>query len=413
MADPVDDSQDQYLQSVLQGQPGPDDMAPPSQAPQQSDPTQVSGVTVAPDPSTQQGINYSAPDIQASQNNLKAAMQSPSMQAPGGSANPGVWGLLPQGMQHGTLRNVLGALGDAFLVGSGHQAQYTPRMERQQEGLAMASYPDHPEISRGLLGMTGAPDSIKDVIGLQENQNNVDLHKDQLASQTQYRQDRQDAINANNASLDAARKATAANQTSTQIRQLIPQVTGRANTSQNLGEYTTKWQQADALAKHLDPTSDATKAFGLVAPEMWSPGMQQGLTAEQQQLTADKASGRDTTQRGQDLNYKGKIGSASISAGQRSATAAKGMGERDAGLLNQANQPGGLAAMSDTDQARVKYLTTKGSGGSTRPPLTDAAKAAAANGPGGKQPQQQYSQVHTYPSGKKAGWNGKQWVPIQ
>jgi hypothetical protein len=44
--------------------------------------------------------------------------------AQGGGGNPGIYGLLPPNLQHGTLRNILGAIGDAFLVGSGREPTY-------------------------------------------------------------------------------------------------------------------------------------------------------------------------------------------------------------------------------------------------------------------------------------------------
>ncbi len=44
--------------------------------------------------------------------------------AQGDDGNPGIYGLLPPNLQHGTLRNILGAIGDAFLVGSGREPTY-------------------------------------------------------------------------------------------------------------------------------------------------------------------------------------------------------------------------------------------------------------------------------------------------
>lgn len=401
-------AQDEYLQSVLQGAPAPADASPaPADAPaaptDNAQPTQVAGVDVAAQ--RPQGLNFQAPDSVADANNVRQALQNPAYQPQGGGANPGVWGLLPQNMQHGTLRNVLGALGDAFLVGSGHQTQYEPRMERQQEGLAMSDYAEHPEFAINRMAATGTPDAMKNAVALQENQNNVDMHKDQLASQQQYRQDRTDQIAANNASLAAAREANAANQRNSQLRQFMPQVGGMMNSATDQATYATRYQQADNLAKRFGGTA---ADFGLVPPEMWTKDMApQGVTAGQQVNSQDKAAGRATSERDTDVRAGATIRAAGIGAGQRANTAAQGMGANDARIMRDASDKG-VQNLTAADQARYTYLTTKGSGAAklTIPGLTVGAGAKGAGG------NAQYSQIHTYPSGRKAGWNGKQWVPI-
>jgi hypothetical protein len=405
MADPQDTSADDYLQSVLQGAPAPADAAPAPMdatqaAPDPAAPTAVSGITVAPQakPDGSVGMNYQAPDLAASANSVKQAMNSSAFQPQGGGANPGVWGLLPPNMQHGTLRNVLGALGDAFLVGSGKQAQYEPRMERQQEGLAMADYDEHPELSRGLLGATGAPDAVKDVIGLQENQNNLQLHKDQLTQQNQYRNDQlqirqqqvQDALKSRNDNV---------------VARLTPQIGGLASRAQTPQDYATAYSQAEKIAQRVGPDYHATD-FGLVDPTDWKPGMVQGTTAGQQLNSADKGAQRGVSVQNNTATNRARIQAAGITAGSKLPTEAS---QVDA-IRQKVNsgQP-----LSPGDQA-VWDKQTNIKKSSSAVPLTDAAKAAAANGPkpapGG---QQQYSaaQAAGLPKGTHfQGQDGKWYI---
>src|ERR1700761_322281 len=106
---------------------------------------------------------------------LRQAVQN-DYAPPGGynSKDSGLYGLLPQGLQHGTLRSILGHLGDAFLVGTGHQAIYQPRADRLAEGNAMAGYDQNPEAAIQRLAATGAPDAMKDADQLQTNKNATD-----------------------------------------------------------------------------------------------------------------------------------------------------------------------------------------------------------------------------------------------
>lgn len=50
-----------------------------------------------------------------------------------GGSNPGLWGLLPQKDQYNPVRDTLGAIGDALLVGGGGQPQYARRKQMYEE----------------------------------------------------------------------------------------------------------------------------------------------------------------------------------------------------------------------------------------------------------------------------------------
>ncbi|HEX4197451.1 MAG TPA: hypothetical protein VHZ26_08415 [Caulobacteraceae bacterium] len=53
--------------------------------------------------------------------------------AQNGADNPGLWGLLPQDKQYNPLRDTLGAIGDALLVGGGRQPEYAQRKQVYEE----------------------------------------------------------------------------------------------------------------------------------------------------------------------------------------------------------------------------------------------------------------------------------------
>jgi hypothetical protein len=246
------------------------------------------------------GINYN--------NSQAATAVNNALQGDGGhGANNGLYGLLPQSMQHGTLRNFLGALGDAFLVGSGHQPQYQPRMDRQAMGNAMAGMnindPSSVAAAVQRIAATGAP-------GAAELADKVQQQAEQAALRQQYMQYNQ----------DYREQITGAKDQNILARR-SPAWSGFANSAPSNSIYSQRFAQAEAAAQKLGKDYHA-EDFGLLPPDQWQPGMTaQGLTSNQQQVSSDKAAQRQTSERETDVNAKSRLGAAGINAGGHIAAA--------------------------------------------------------------------------------------------
>lgn len=315
----------------------------------------------------------------------------------GGSANPGIYGLLPANLQHGTLRNVLGALGDAFLVGSGHQAQYEPRMERQEVGQAMAGYnPDDPDSVQAAIqrvASTGAPGSTEMADQLQKNYNDIQLRKQIMEQNNWYKQQ---MINDRNQNI---------------LRQMSAQAQGDLSRATSSSDYAQRLARWDAKVKALDPSMDAATAFAAPAAADWKPGALDylGMTSNQQQQASDKEAQRKQSQT-----------NAEIAAGSRVRAAGIGAGAHESVGAMQANKP--------TEATMIHSIADKVNKGIPLQPGEQAIwnryqhgtrttrslpAGLTPNAGGGPPAAQHYTHVAVNPHGNKVGWNGQQWVPIK
>lgn len=254
------------------------------------------GYHTAQDPTMVEGVDVVAPrrQQQASPDEMSAPPQSSggnrydnradvdalhqwvqNNQPQGGSVNPGIFGLLPQGAQHGTLRNVLGALGDAFLVQSGNKPVYRERMERQQMGDAMAGYDNDPQAAIQRVGATGATGAPEMADKMQQNYNNLALHRDQLA-----------ALQANRDAQNQARQQGI-------YARLTPMAQGMVSAAKDQGDYIQRYQNLDRRVKMMDPSASAADAFGIPEPDDWAQTPGYGMSSNQQQQAADRAANRD------------------------------------------------------------------------------------------------------------------------
>lgn len=245
------------------------------------DPTTVEGVDVvaprrqaaAPDVSTPPQSTSNRYDNRADVDALHQWVQNNQPQ--GGSTNPGIFGLLPQGAQHGTLRNVLGALGDAFLTQAGDKPRYRNHMENQQLGDAMAGYDHDPQaaIQRvAATGVDGAPDMADK---MQTNFNNLQLHRDQLA-----------ALQANRDAQNQARQQAI-------YTRLTPMAQGMVSGAKGSDDYAQRYANLDRRVKMMDPNASAADAFGIPEPQDWEQTPGYGMTSNQQQQASDRAANRD------------------------------------------------------------------------------------------------------------------------
>lgn len=351
-----------------------------------------------PDPGTPQtaqppGLNYNNTGaVQAVQGALG---DEPTPQ--GGSANPGIYGLLPAKLQHGTLRNILGALGDAFLVGGGGQAQYGPRMERQQIGEAMAGYdPNDPQSVQAAIqrvAATGGPGSIEVADQLQKNANDLALRKATMENTAVYRQGMTNDRNQN------------------VFNRQAPTVIGAIRGITDPQKYQAMYNLWDQRAKSVDPMSDASTAYGIPRPEEWSPGSvdsMYGMTSNQQQQTGDRALQRDVSVGNNRASNAARVQAAGISGGAHIAAA--GVSNQRASEANFNNDYTAKRAAGQTttpeEDARFAHNTQVSRSARRAPPASSTVHPASGGG-GGFQEGRVYTDAH----GNRAKYSNGHWVP--
>lgn len=323
------------------------------------------------------GLNYNNSQAASAVDN--ALLGEPALR--GGMANPGVYGLLPQGLQHGTLRNMLGALGDAFLVGSGAQPQYEPRMQRQEIGRALAGYdPNDPQSVQAAIqrvASTGAAGSPEIADQLQKNFNDIQLRKSLAQQNANYKQQ-----------MIQARNDNLFNRMNPVAQADLAQATSAEDYQNRLA----RWNQR---IKAIDPSADAITAFGV--PEQYTPGSisaTSGMTNQQITQHQDRQSQQAVSMRNADVNANSRIKAAGVSAGSRNyATDVNADRPTSAnilqGLIEKQNSG---QSLTPAEQAAFNHMTQTGKrsaglpagltvGGGGIPTLTPAqAHALAAKG---------------------------------
>lgn len=275
----------------------------------------------------------------------------------GGMANPGLYGILPQGLQHGTLRNMLGALGDAFLVGSGHQAQYEPRMQRQEIGRAMAGYdPNDPAATQAAIqriASTGAAGSPEMADKLEQNFQSAQLRKQLMEQNNNYKQQ---TIQARNDSL---------------FNRMNPVAQADLAQAKDADDYKARLARWNTRLKAIDPSQDAVTAFGV--PEEFTPGgvaSTAGMTNQQITQHGDRQSGQDTSRRNTDVRAGATIKAAGISAGSRNYATDVGADKPTSanilqGLIDKQNKG---EKLTSSEQAAFDHMTQVSKKGRSLPP---------------------------------------------
>jgi len=242
------------------------------------DPSQTVTVT-AHKPTQALQTNYdNTSDLQA----IQAVQQKQAAMGLGNndpSANPGIWGLLPQGMQHGTLRNIVGALGDAFLISSGHQPMYQQRLQREAIANAQVGMQNDPGAAASRVAATAAPGADTMANQMVEQQNQMKLRQQMMEQQNVYRQ----------SVVDARRQSI--------LSQMQPKAGGLVQGAKDSTDYAQRYALADAMAKRVDPNTNATEAFGLPLPEAWTPGSTDTVGATTGQVMHNETSNASIQER--------------------------------------------------------------------------------------------------------------------
>lgn len=348
----------------------------------------------APQDTTPPGLNYNNSGA------VNAVQQALSGAPPrGGMANPGVYGLLPAHLQHGTLRNVLGALGDAFLVGSNRQAQYEPRMQRQELGNAMAGLDmnDPQSVSAAIqriagTGATGAPEMADRIMQQSEN---AALRKAVMEQTGQYRQAQTDSRH------DSA------------LARMTPYIGGMVAGAKDQASYAAAYQRAEAIAQRIGPDYHASD-FGLVDPQDWTPGSTAtaGMTANNVQTSGDRGAQRDVSVANNIRTNASRERSASISGGAHIAAstgAASISISRPSDTIRRQQLGPKIDAGTATpsEQQEWAHLTQVSGRGHRALPAGVAPGGGAPHASGGFQEGRVYKDAH----GNRARYVHGNWVP--
>lgn len=334
---------------------------------------------------------------------------------PGGMTSPGLYGLLPQNLQHGTLRGVLGALGDSLLVSGGKAPEYANSQARQQMGNAMAGMniddPNSVAAAVQRIGATGAPGAPELADKVQQQAEQAALRKQYMDYNNTYRQGVLGEREQYHQSQTDARNQTVLRQNGMALSGLV----ANAKTPQ---QYKAVYDKAEAIAQKLGPQYHAAD-MGMVEPESWSPGVMSGfgMTGNNVQQAGDRAAGRAQSQTNAEIGAGSRVASARISAGSRPPSEA-GFEEYLQNRMTQASN-GGPPLTSGETAAVYKHF---GPSRTQRSPVTSStnpagASAGAAFGAsagaaaGGRRQQFVNGRVYTDANGNHATYQNGKWIP--
>lgn len=318
---------------------------------------------------------------------------------PGGyGKSPGIYGLLPDGLQHGTLRSILGSIGDAMLIGSGHEPMYRQNQQRLAEGNALAGYdsndPASVQAAISRLASTGAPGALDAADKLQQSAESVQLRKTQM----DYNNIQRQAMNQNR---DQVR-----------LQGMLPSVGGMLGGVDSSAKYDQAYDQIARRTKSIGQGYDP-EDLGLPAKGTWTPGATSGfgMTANNEQVSADKGAQRNVSVSNNANTNASRERAAGTAAGAHVAAASIGANKPTDGTILQAltDKQNAGKTLTPAEQIVWKKLTNVRSGGAgvgLAPGLTPGGPGAA------KAPQFQNNTVYTDKNGNKARYVNGSWVPV-
>lgn len=310
------------------------------------------------------------PDIDYNNSQSVQAVRAANMAnqpQPGGMTSPGLYGLLPANLQHGTLRDVLGNLGDA-ISGGGSTAKYAQMMERQQIGDAMAGMdpnnPDSVQAAVQRIAATGAPGALDVAQKVQQNDTEMQLRKATLDSTNWYRE------------------SMANNRTDTRLQAIVPSLGGVLANVKDSASYGPAYDQIAKRIQRIDPNAKP-EDLGLPARDGWTPGSTDGYgtTGNAQMVSADKGAQRDVSTQNNIRTNNTNLRRSGIQAGATEYAARTNAGSRGptpgqeqealSARMDQADSGG--PPLTQGEKARIQKLF--GVPRSQRPVLTPAAQS--------------------------------------
>lgn len=246
-----------------------------------------------------------------------------------------------------TLRDVLGLLGDSFLIQEGNKPVYAPSIDARRQAEAMAGFTNNPagaaERLAG-LGLDGTPELANTIFN---NANNVEIKKQGAENTNLYHQQLND------------------NRIASRVEKLMPTLGPLLQRPQNKDDYALAWQRAAQIAKRQGLTPED---LGMIDPDDWEPGILNGYGMKSNEVAVD--ADRDAKR---DLD--GKLGQGRIDASMRNTDA-----RNATSAANNRRSTGASMRNADIRSGDSRYSTDnrgKGSKG-TKEPLKPASPTAIA-----------------------------------
>lgn len=345
-------------------------------------------------------------------------VQASYPQGGGNGSGLGLSNMIPDAMPGaGTLRNILGTLGDAFLIQSGHPPIHAQQNYNRQVANASAGFENDPMGAASRIANTGAPGSFDDAQKLYTNAQTEQLKKATLDNTMEYR----NSVMADRTQNHEAAQNVAQAKLDQGVQSRMAAIIAAAGNDPK--KFAVARSQAASLGskyvKGFDPDRDLPGSVDEVSAGagMTAPQYQRNVTSNASiDERADASAARNaTTRRGQDMTAGSSANRTSAStAGQLLDLRTK----QNRGIpLTPAEQQtwdkGTHIAQSGGARAglAIPGLTVGGGtgiGSNLAPPHANGTITPQAAG----HPAQQFSHTATGPGGKKLGWNGKAWVDI-
>ncbi len=281
-------------------------------------PTDVEGITVMPARQavapTQAPVTPPAPPAQSpfTPDYLQAASQAQQAQGQlprvSGGTDAGLFGFLPERMQQGRLRDIIGAIGDGLLIEGGHKPIYAPRKESRQMGQALIGYDQNPEQALLRLAQTGTPDAIKLA---QEGIQNLETREQKAIQQEQLNNYRQQQI--------SLKRYQAAQQLQPYLRSIM-------STVKDEESYAKAWDRVTQMMTRMGIDADATEVFGIPGPNDYEEGLLENLGLKASDILRGQTTREGIQQRATAANQASSDRRAAI--GQRATAASQASADR-------------------------------------------------------------------------------------
>lgn len=331
-----------------------------------------------------------------------AAIKNVAAKYPTGSVGSGLGlsNMIPDAMPGaGTLRNILGTLGDAFLIQSGHAPIHAQQRYNEQIANAAAGFDTDPSGAAARIAATGAPGSLQDATNMYNTAQTYNLHKDQQEANNTYRQDRMDVAH-QNADTTAAYKQE---QLEARARAQMGAILSAGANGNGKNAWSTAQAQATALGKKY------IKDF--------NPDLEPGLTGDRSQFNAGYGMTAGQYSRGQIAQQDAQMRDATTRRGQGIAagTAQARTAATNGAYLQQltqkeANAANGGPPLTDGEAANLaKFRHT--SGGASGHTLNIPGLTPKGGGGAPQASQFQEGKVYQDAHGNKAKYSKGKWIP--
>lgn len=248
------------------------------------DPNSPPGIDQAPPPPTQL-----PPDVQAMEDFLTSRgtpvapnVQQAQAQAPADQgADISVDGLPPYERKglfgvKGTLRDILGLIGDAFLVQSGNKPMYAPRRDEERKAEALHSFFEQQGGPGSQLNKAGyASDAFgvyKDLAAQQLDKSKVEVDKMRLARDQ-----------ANDVYGNISKKSNSDKDVLANIRSSLAGLNGIKDPQERALAYQRRKQYIDAYLGSMDPDGSLRNVVKDILPADYAPGVE-NLFIDPQQI---------------------------------------------------------------------------------------------------------------------------------